>query len=230
MVWHMPERGYEDDPEAGPTVTVVYEAEAKYETREALQRFLSALAFITDERVEAWGTNSGSGESDPFAPAVFRQPSDAVVGMMFPAPRRIVVAADDRLRLALALYREALNTGSPYYRYLAFWNVVDAVHDGDRATVNTYLRREAPRLANRWSRTSPLPANDVVPYLRRQVRDATAHVIPDDKSKVPLDPDLPDERERIHEDARLMKDLARTAVGERWPKSVEWELRSDPSS
>jgi hypothetical protein len=230
MVWHMPERGSPDDPEPGPTVTVVYEEAAERETREAVQRFLSALAFIADERVEAEGTNIGSGESDPLAPAIWRQPSDVAVGMMFPAPRRIVVAPDERLRLVLALYREALNTGSPFYRYLAFWNVVDAVHDGAKAKVNAYLRREAPRLAKRWSRTTPLPANTVVEYLRRQVRDALAHVIPDDQSKVPLDPDLPDARRRFHEDARLMKDLARTAVSERWPNSVEWDLHRDPST
>jgi hypothetical protein len=57
------------------------------------------------------------------------------------------------------------------------------------------------------------------------VRDAIAHIIPDDKTKVPLDPDLPGHREQLHEDARLMKDLARLAIMKEWPKAVEWEYR-----
>jgi hypothetical protein len=133
FVWHMPTKGHEGDPEPGPTVTVVYEQAAESRAREALQRFLSALAFVADERIEALATNTGTGETDPLAPAMWRQPSDVLTGMMFPALRSIVVDRNERLRLVLALYREALSTGGPFYRFLAFWNVVDAVNRGDPA-------------------------------------------------------------------------------------------------
>jgi hypothetical protein len=188
-----------------------------------MQRFLSALAFATDERIESPSWNTGSGESDPMAPAMSRQSRDFETGMLFPAPKRLVVANDARLRLALGLYREALNVGTPFYRYLAYWNVVDAIHGGEAAKVNTFLRREAARLARQRGRS--LAANEMVGYLRRQVRDALAHIVPDDPAKAPIDPDLPVQRDRAHADANLMRDLARTAILNEWPDAVIVEPR-----
>jgi hypothetical protein len=222
FVWHLPER-IADGREPGPSVTVVYDEGDEANGREGMQRFLSALAFVTDERIETPSWSLGTPESDAMAPAISRQPKDYEVGMLFPAPKRLIVAKDARLRLALGLYREALNVGTPFYRFLAYWNVVDAIHGGDRAKVNAFLRKEAPPLAKNPAR--PLVANDVVDYLRRQVRDALAHIVPDDPAKVPIDPDLPVQRDRTHQDTRLMKDLARTAILNEWPDAVTVEPR-----
>jgi hypothetical protein len=123
------------------------------------------------------------------------------------------------------VYREALGIGTPFYRFLPYWNVVDAVHDGREAQVNAFLQRNVSRLAKR--RSQPLSGNQAVPYLRKQVRDAIAHVIPDNRARQHLDPDVLDQRDRVHEDAGLMKDLARTAILDTWrPDPVKVEYRA----
>jgi hypothetical protein len=160
FVWHLPERTEQDDGEPGPSVTVAYDEGDEDNAREAMQRFLSALAFATDERIEARSWNTGSGEPDAMAPAISRQSRDFEVGMLFPAPKRLVVANDSRLRLVLGLYREALGIGTPFYRFLAYWNVVDAVHDGREAQVNAFLQRNVSRLAKR--RSQSLSGNQAV--------------------------------------------------------------------
>jgi hypothetical protein len=53
----------------------------------------------------------------------------------------------------------------------------------------------------------------------------SSHGVPDDSAKVPIDPDLPNHRDGVHEDANLMNDLARTAILDEWPDAVIVEPR-----
>ncbi|MGH2973011.1 MAG: hypothetical protein ACRDNM_07215 [Gaiellaceae bacterium] len=51
------------------------------------------------------------------------------------APREIEVVRDESLWLAIALYREGVNSTSSIYRCLCFKNVLDAVFNVEHETV-----------------------------------------------------------------------------------------------
>jgi hypothetical protein len=201
-----------------PTVTTFVENDAEEEwnlAREVLQRFLSALAFEYDTRIEARPTSGGSGTPDLLDPSGARDASDAIGFLLHVAPTRMVVSPDPSLRLALAVYREGLNAGSPFYGFLAFWNVLEATFNGNGTRRNSFLRAEAP--SSRW--VVPF-TGDVAHYLREASRNAIAHIIRRDPGDTSIDPDLPHDRERLDLESRWLRDLARKAISTRWPEPV----------
>jgi hypothetical protein len=220
--WLKLEPTHGGDYTPGPTVTTMVERDVEEEwnaAREVLQRFLSALAFEYDIRIEARPMSGGSGESELLHPYGARDVSDATGLLLHVAPIRVMVSHDASLQLALAVYREGLNAGSPFYGFLAFWNVLEATFDGSRTHRNSFLRAEAP--SSPWA--VPFTGN-VATHLRKASRNAVAHVIRDDPSDTSIDPDLPNDRERLELETRWLRDLARKAMVERWPDPVEKEM------
>lgn len=213
----------ENEPPPGPTVTCVLTEDTDEEWNDAaetLQRLLSALAFHFSTRVESRRTKGGSGETKLLHPYGTVEPSDTYGGHCVSAPARVLLQHDMELRTALGLYREALSAGSPFYRFLAFWNVLDVTFRGNDGARDAFLRSAGPR-----SHSNPHTARgDVADYLRDDSRNAVAHIVRRDPSLTSIDPDTPIDRERLELDAYWLHDLARKAVLNRWPEAValEW--------
>jgi hypothetical protein len=136
-------------------------------------------------------------------------------------PEAIALRPEANLRLAVGYYREGLNAGSPFYRFLAFWNCLDATFsvETDSTPRDDFIRREAPRLAWRWDNARyPFPANPAAD-LARDSRHAVAHVLRPAGRRT-IDPDLADDRARLDLEASLLKWLARSAIEQEYPHPV----------
>lgn len=211
----------EHEPPPGPMVTCLVDPDDRAEwisAAETLHRLLSALAFHYNTRVESRRVMAGSGTHDLLHPYGAVEPSDSFGGQCVTAPKRVYVETDPQLRLALGVYREAMSAGSPFYRFMAFWNVLDAVSNGDEAARDAFLRTRATGIY----RVPNADGTDVADYLRDDSRNAVAHIVRS-AGRTTIDPDLPSDRERLDIDAYSLRDLARLAVLERWPVGVTLE-------
>lgn len=231
FVWHAfeprddPDFGYE---EFGPSVTVVtHEDDDERAAANDLQRFLSALAFWLDQPAEAVSFG-GSGETDPYHPAIARARRTHAGLLAAKPPDAIVLRPETNLRLAVGYYREGMNAGSPFYRFLAFWNCLDAAFnvETDSTPRDDFIRREAPRLAWRWDNSRhPFPA-DPASDLERDSRHAVAHVLRPPGRRT-IDPDLAEDRVRLDLEANLLKWLVRRAIEQEFPNPVSIARRWD---
>jgi hypothetical protein len=86
------------------------------------------------------------------------------------------------------------------------------------------LNAEGPE--SRWS---PPDVTDIAGHLWRNSRNAIAHVVRSDPSDTSIDPDLPRDRERLDDEGRWLKELARLAIETKWPTPVEVGLPSPPA-
>lgn len=213
----------DSDYEPGPTVTVLHDDDpvARIGVAFELQQFLSALAFEYQVPIETVSYGSpGSGEPTLTHPAGHQAPNAYAGKMVYPAPARIETTDDDRLRLALALFREGLSTTSPFLSFLAYWNVVEAAFDGKESVRNEFLRSLGPGVLARYSVERELPDGDAAKYLIRSARNPLAHVIRERPEMKHLNPDNPTDRVQLQNDARWMLDLARIAIESIWPDPV----------
>ena len=237
FVWHPPmEYGDELAPsQYGPMVAVVIvDDEDGRVAAQSLQRFLSAAAFAYDQPVDdGSGGLGGDGESDAYHPFGARaQRSHPYVYKAEP-PAALVVEDHEALRLALSYFREGLNASSPFYRCVAFRNVLDAVYEveheiravpGTRqrtptkeaAARDAFIEATAAAVAGWHSMTTP--PRGWAHYLREEVRNALAHVNRRERREV--NPDDPTERVRLMGDATVMQQLAKAAIEHRWTPSV----------
>lgn len=217
FVWHPNVEPGPEGEEWWPGVTVVVNDHNDYEEeRELMHRFLSALAYELRQPVEVLA-GGGSGEPDPLARPLPHANRRGFGDQVHEAPRGIEVTDDPRLRLVLGLYREGLNSESPFYRFLSFWNALDATFDNDRSRIEQFLDAEAPRHAGAFDYDPP-PAN-WHRYLNNSNRNAIAHAVRRPGEPL-LDPDIPHDRSRLYRDSRLLEQLVRTAVEQRWPHPV----------
>ena len=206
------------EPSPGPMVTCLVDPDDRVEyerAAEALQRFLSALSFYYGMRIESRRVMGGSGTHDLLHPYGAVEASDSFGYRVVAAPKAVHVEKDARLRVALGVYREAMSAGSPFYRFLAFWNVLDAVFDGDEAARDGFLRSKATGV----HAVPNAAGTDVAHYLREDSRNAVAHIVRG-RRRTTVDPDLPADRERLDTDAYRLRDLSRLAVLERWPDGL----------
>jgi hypothetical protein len=225
FVWHPNLEPGPEGQEWWPNVTVMVVNPDDYvEEMTAMQRFLSALAYEFETAVEPMSSGAAGwpGPLDrPVAMAARRGYGDRVSE----APLGLVVEDDDRLRLVLALNREGLNSESPFYKFLSFWNALDAAFDNDEPAMAEFLNRTAPLYAGHRSSYDD-PPSDWADYLRESNRNAIAHAVRP-AGRPLLDPDDPLDRERIYRDSRLLQDLVRARVRERWPSGVRIQRRVD---
>jgi hypothetical protein len=197
----------------------------------SLQRFLTAVAFQYDLAVDDGGGDlGGDGENDAYHPFASRDPRAFVAIFKAEAPLGIRVEADERLAVALAYYREGLNATSPFYRCVAFRNVLDAVFEVEQETVrgthtataeaatrDSFVDANASRIAGWFN--DPTPAGGWAEYLREEVRNALAHVNRAG-TRTEVNPDNPTDRVRLKRDARVMQRIARAAIEVTWPDAV----------
>lgn len=219
FVWHPNlDRGPEGE-ERWPGLTVVVKDSNDYEAEtEAMHRFLSAVAFEIHRPMEV-AALGGSGTADPLARPVLGAARRGLADLVVDAPASVEVEEDERLRLVLALYREGLNSGSPFYRFLSVWNALDAVFDNDSDRIKAFVNVEAPRWAGHRGDAYQPPPSDWAAYLYDSNRNAVAHAVRRPGKPV-LDPDNPSDRARLWTDSRLLDDLVRAAIRERWDRPV----------
>ncbi len=217
FVWHPNLEPGPYGEEWWPGVTVVVGDRDNYEAeRELMHRFLSALCYELSEPIEVLN-GGGSGVEDPLAPPIPHAMRRGLGNQLRDAPAAIEVTDDERLRLVLALYREGKNSESPFYRFLSFWNALDATLDNDPQRIEAFLKAEADRCTG--GEYDPPPA-DWHKYLYDSNRNAIAHAVRNRPGKPVLDPDLPGDRARLHRDSVLLERLLRLAIEQRWPHPV----------
>lgn len=232
FVWHAfptirnheaPSVGHE---EWGPTVTVVVEDEDdEGAAADDLQRFLTALAFWLHQPAEAVSFGS-SGESDPFHPAIHRALRTHVGWMLAEPPAAISMRREPRLRVALAYFREALNAGSPFYRFLAFWNSLEAAvgMTRDSTSRDRLINSLAERVRETvWDARYPFPP-DLASALRDDSRHAIAHVLRDPGGRE-IDPDRAADRVRITSEADALSWITENAIKTAFPDPVTGRMR-----
>jgi len=221
FVWHP---NLDRESHDAPTVTVMVADQRGDYLPEAIamEQLLSAMTYLYNHPIESLygGASSFAG---PLDRAVIRAgagtPGGAVGVLACNPPGEVVVVSDDRLRLVLALYREGLAAESPFYRFLALWNALDAAFDGDEDQRDGFIRG-SPTRAPGWFGHYENPPPDWVSYLQDSNRNAVAHAIRRSPTLPVLNPDAPRDRGRLVQDNRLMKDLVRDRVEERWPYAV----------
>jgi hypothetical protein len=215
FVWHA-NKPDDEGTEYFPTVTTMMDDGDEYSSvRGQLERFLSALAFSTGTPAEVF-TDIGAGPPGEMDPARLRQPRRGLATYLSVAPAEVRVEDDDRLRVVLAYYRDGLNTRSPFFSFLGFWNALDVACEDYQGRLPQWVGDSA---APYWDRHHVGAApDDIWDYLRASSRNAVAHAIPRD---VPaLDPDDPQDRVRLGGDAGLVRALVEARVRERWGNHV----------
>lgn len=203
FVWHDPDEDHD------PALTAVHaDARAVFlGVREAAQRMLSALAFETGAPIGTLGAGSGSGETDARWRAGVHPPRSSYGLRVALAPTSVSVSTDRRVRLALALHREALSANSPLYRFLAYWNAIEAAIPDQKAR-RSFLDALVP---DEWRRRK----KDDVPtrpseYFWDRSRRPVAHGAQGPGRVV--NPDDPEERARLESDADVLEPLVKNAI------------------
>lgn len=126
FVWHSNGEEHERGDPCWPTVTLmVPDADNYAGERLATNQFLSAMSFTLNYPMSVI-TSAATGFKGELDPALLRQPSPSVGMIVTNAPTEITVESDQRLRLVLALFREGRSADSPFYRFLAYFNALDA--------------------------------------------------------------------------------------------------------
>ncbi len=213
-VWHDGAR--DGERPCWPVVTVMVSGMADTSIVEnGISRLLSALSFRYDLPM-AIDSTAGTGWKKEFDRPFIGQPGFGT-RQLESAPQRVEVPEDDRLRLTLALAREARSARSPAYRFLAYYNALDAAFDDDQDARTRFIAkqlREAEVPSNvdsttfEWSR-----------YLREVLRNAVAHAIRPEGRPM-LDPDATSDRRALTAGASHLAGLVRSRVATRWPDPV----------
>ncbi len=234
IVWHV----NESDPERGrmlPTVCMRsdgWKDESHYRAEVLhVQRFLSALSFNDEVAITTLFFGFNHAATDPPDRVVFRQP-----GWPLPlchglqTPSEIVAVQDERLRLALALYRKGRSSLNPYDRFLAYWNALEAVFQPDpkNRRRDSYIEKAPRRWKGVFHGWDPVPTN-LVRHLQGSSRNAVAHLVNTTDGSI-LDPDDPADWSRLDKDARVVERLLRFKIEERWPHPVYCQRPSSPTS
>jgi hypothetical protein len=116
-------------------------------------------------------------------------------------------------KLALALYREGLNSNTDFYRFLSFYKIVNigfANGHEQVAWINTNLDKMWNHLAESRLNELKSSVSDIGTYLLRQGRDAIAHAY----NQPILDPDIPTDRTTVTRNVDVMQGLAEAFIQE----------------
>jgi hypothetical protein len=238
-VWHEAPvmRPFPDDRPTGetaPSLSVAYRgARERRRVTAGANRLLSALAFHFGRGIEVIYYAGAGGDSAYDAPFV-RGTAESWRELVA-APGSLAVLRSPRLWLALALHREGMNSGSPFYGFLAHWNAIEAAFDvttrGSPGGVrrDRFLNSEGLRLAEALpeDRRATLPLN-LARYLADESRDAIAHVVRNRRDQPHLNPDDPEHLTRLSAEAEWIRALARAAIDQRWPNAIRIDRAHDP--
>lgn len=190
----------------GPSVVMAYEPPTgQEEALHLVRRFLSSLAWVKGGHLREIMVTGGS-----HAIGVGKGPMARLIDPKFrvdylPEP------ADPKARLALALYREAMGLNSTPYQFLGFYKVVNVVHgsgSAQKAWINKTVDKVEDHIARQLLAGLRAQGQDVGNYLYESGRCAVAHAF----NEPVVNPDDPEDTQRLAKDLRLMKALAEYAV------------------
>lgn len=199
----------------GPVVSVMTESSSDYLAEMlAMERLLSGLSYVYSAALTVVNS-AGASWPGPFDPPVAIARGGDSTGVWYAAPARLEVLQDDRLRLVLALYREGRSAESPFYRFLSYWNAIDAVFDTNEKTLDSFIAATPARAAG-WFHGHDVPKVGWPKHFRESNRNAIAHAVRDKPDRPVRDPDSPTDRSRLTSDARLLEKLLRSGIEERW--------------
>lgn len=213
FIWHDGREGA--DRQYWPIVSVEA-AGGEGQAAAKINRFLSALCFIYDVPMLV-ASAAGTGFKKELDPPLIAQPGYGVRVLM-PPVSAIAVAVDERLRLTLALNREGQSATSPFYRYLALYNALEAAFDNHEQERDEFMRTNLAAVVPPSS--SDRSSFDWADYLRDSLRNAVAHAVRRTGKPV-LDPDESADRSALHQAAEHIAGLIRLRVQERWPDGVQ---------
>ncbi|MHC8339318.1 methylamine utilization protein MauJ [Pseudomonas sp. HLT2-19-2] len=189
------------------------------EGRAAIMRLATAIAWREGEKVEIviWGGGGyphrvgmlrNNGFSNCFSTENLHSPQS------------------DEARRAMAYYREGLSLDNPFYSFLGFYKAFARSLPVGKER-GPWIQQTLPKLTERSaiSRRDELLAQgtDISDYVATQGRHAIAHAERDDI----VDPDDPDDHQRIHMDRPLMRHLAEMAMEERLGVPSRWAYERD---
>jgi hypothetical protein len=219
FVWHAVEPDENGEAQWPVVTTMVANADDYAAERLAMERFLSALAYTTHHPIEVV-ISGGAGwkqEMDTPSVAALRR---GYGDFLNSAPGEIVTVGDDRLMTVLGYYRDGLNTESPFYKFLAFWNALDVACEDFEDGLPSWIRATAPTYAH-FRGDVAAPIGDWWDHLQNDRRSAVAHAVRDGRGEE-LDPNDPADREKLGTDARFLDELVQVRIRERWGDYAVW--------
>jgi hypothetical protein len=234
FVWHAFPEDEEEEPvfgstPLGPSVTSALGDDTSDVVATELERLLSALTYLYDVSTEV--THYGSSwETDAFKPPYTRGPKVPGWARKEPVDSISLRRDSEGLLKALGWYREGKNAGSPYYRFLAHWNALEAVCYGptSRSARAELIDRMTPALAEAWT-AYPLPESPSE-HFDEASRNAIAHVFRGEGGARPLiDPDADADRQRLDWESRFVEVLVPHAIREVFGEPVSVEFRRAPN-
>lgn len=217
FVWHaFPE--LDNDPTfgprpLGPTVVAALDTDDDKIVATELERFLSALTHLYQVPTEVTAYGS-SHITDLYETPYTRGPAPPGWARKEPLDW-ISVERDEGLLKALGWYREGKNSGSPFYRFLAHWNALEAVYYGSTSRDGRaeFVDRVTPTLADAWQ-AYPLPTTPSQ-HFHDESRHAIAHVFRGGGGgSTVIDPDSDVDRQRLDWESRFLEVLVPAAITE----------------
>jgi methylamine utilization protein MauJ len=203
-----PIRWINGTPERNAVVSVpVKDINAHDEEDEKLNRFMSLLVWEHKQPIrKLWGVG---GSRRPFPTAYSPRMAGGIqIDRNFLEFTTVKTFTSNQW-LALALFREAKNSGSQFYAFLTYHKVLDLVFpkpDDKRNWINNVApsqTREIERLQEILKGTT-----DLEHYFRVERLNAIKHI----QKKPIVNPDDPKEHTRIISDIYVIEDLARLAI------------------
>lgn len=177
--------------ELAPTIAVEYSHPTTYEEAASVgTEFLSALAWVEGRYVRETIWTGGSAPIN-----VGKGPIGGVATRSFRLDY-IPEAADEKPKLALALYREALGNNSVAYQYLGYFKILNVLFSNGPQQIN-WINSTIPKLTDYHvkERLTELAArhSDLGNHLYASGRCAVAHAF----STPVVNPDDPNHRGRL---------------------------------
>ena len=179
--------------------------------------FVSALAWEQDAAMTVWNSGGAGwrGGSLRFAkPTIFgfrRLPFRGyhIGGNLISIPH----VQTNEQRIALALFREARASNSPYLSFLFYWQAMEVLATDPQAFIENVMRnhrRQVP-IEDSWLSELPLAGRSIGDYLEDDCRHAVAH-IKRRPGRRTLDLDSSDEHRRFTISVRVVEALAEAYI------------------
>jgi len=180
---------------------------------EAAFRFLSELAWLFNTKVKIYGCMSGSGKPLKFLDQTKRCFNR--IGNSIDLRAYKQVASNDRQKLALGIYREAISSDSFFYSYLCYFKIINiGYHSGPEQ--KKWITENIQKVADECHVVSHLRSQNVTDFadhLYKSGRCAIAHASIKSADKI-ADPNDFDDNYRISRELPLIKELAEYFIKE----------------
>jgi hypothetical protein len=118
---------------------------------------------------------------------------------------------------AIGLYREGMESESPFYKVLCFWNILSVTGRGTSAIegwIDAAVKHRRSRLILDGERELVASTPRIGYYLADSCRNAIAHIRRNKPLDPAIDPNSPSDHQRMAIAARLLEGLARVYVEE----------------